>query len=221
MAFPNHALIQFGGHLLAQSGTSEIWTCGIRVVRDSSSGGYLATPQLLATNLAGPLKNWFTSAGSGMHQSASLEFVKVNNIDPAGHYVDSVTHSATITTANGAGALTSLPVFLSLCATLETGVARGDAHRGRIYLPNATKPCTLGSQISIADRNSAASAVAGLLTAINTTVAESPTFRPTLAVVSKKGTWRPIIGVSVNDVYDYQSRRKNRTSGTRSAVTSF
>lgn len=221
MAYPAHALVQFGGTIASSVGTPEIWACGVRVVGDASTGGFLGDPATALANLIVPLKNWYTLSSTGMDPRAQLTFAKVNNIGPDGKYADQVVHTATISQAPGNGVVSNIPAFLSVAMTWETGVSRGLAHRGRVFPPNATYLVTDDAHIADADRAKVVNAGIGLLQAISTGVAQAPTFKMVPAVVSSRGAWHRITGVSADNIYDVQRRRKNRLASTRSPITAF
>lgn len=218
MAFPPHTLVQFGGHLSTLSGPSEIWACGLRVYTGIPAGNYVANPQGYADAIAPKLKTWFTTLANGFPSTASLEWVKVNSISPTGHYVDATTHQTAITSANGGvstGTNTVMPSFCSVALTLETGLTRGHAHRGRLYLPNYSYKAT-GAQISGSDATAVANAGKALLNVINTTSDGATLVRPIVA--SKFGVSNEVTGVSVDNIYDVQRRRKNRLTSTRTTL---
>lgn len=221
MGFLPHALVQFGGTLAALSGPSEIWSCGIRVTKPvpGGGGGYLDDPQAVANALAGPLATWFGTAANGMSADASLKFLKVNNIDPNGHYADSSTHQAASITRSGGGTPVA-PSFCSIALTLESNVSRGHAHRGRIYLPNYCYT-PIGAQISSADVAKVLAAGKALLTLLQSPVAGSVLTTPVICSKLGAGTTRVIDHLSVDNVYDYQSRRKDRLSATRTTGSAY
>lgn len=215
MPYPPHALVQFGGELGQLSGPPEIWSCGIRVVAFSAGGGaaYLSDPQAYATALGAKLVPWF-SANTQIPLKAVLTFLKVNNIAPDGKYVDPITHQASIGRTAGGGGAAGAPAFCSVALTLETGVTRGHASRGRIYLPNYV-PVPTGCQISAGDVTTALTQGKNLLNAISTAVIGTGGAVPIVASKLGTGAWRQVTALSVDNIYDYQSRRKDRAQSTR------
>lgn len=214
VAFQKHARVNFGGSLRALSGRNEIWSCTVNVSTHAAAGWWLASPQTYMEAIADDIKTWFTAVGNHMSASASLDYLKVNNINPDGTYAEAITHSHTypVDTMGGVGQIG--PAFLSIVTTFETDLARGYAHRGRVYLPNNTFNAT-GSQISDADATTVRNTGAQLLTKL---LINEPTGGALVqpCVVSKHAAeLNDISGVSVDTVYDFQSRRKNRTQGNR------
>lgn len=218
MTFPKHALVQFGGDLDTNSGPKEQWACGIRVYTGIPAGEYLAQPQAYASALAGKLVSYFLASANGMANTAHLNFVKVNNIGPDGRYVDAVTHQAAIGNTSGGAVGIGAPSFCSVAMTWETGVSRGHAHRGRIYMPNYSYT-PVGAQISTANATSVAQAGAALLNIINSTLDSGTLVRPIVVSSLGAGLRREITGVSADNIYDVQRRRKNRLTSTRNTVS--
>lgn len=221
MTYPPHALVQFGGTLTPLTGQSEIWTCGVRVTKAvvGGGGGFLDDPQGYANSLVTPLKTWFASAAD-LANDATLTWVKVNNINAAGKYNDPVTHRADIPPQVGSG-IPKAPQFCCIALTLETGFLRGPAHRGRIYLPNYVYSFT-GSQTSAANVALVLAAGKRLMQTLQTP-GGGATPASTPVVVSKLGSGavRPITGLSVDNIYDYISRRKDRLTSTRTSGPAY
>lgn len=215
MVYPAHALLQFGGSLTQLSGKSEIWTTGIRIAQGSGGNfGFLDDPQAWVTAFAVKLRTWFQLTANGMASSAKLEWVKCNNIRPDGTYKDAITHQATVTPTAGGAATVGVPSYCSVAITLETGLVRGLAARGRIYLPNYTYVAT-GAQISAGDVTAVLGAGKNLMDAILTTSIASAVVGPVVASKVGTGAIRSLTGLSVDNIYDVQRRRKNRAQSTR------
>lgn len=219
MAYKNHALVALVGGFNTPDMANEVWQCGIRVYTGDPSNDWLAGPQAYCDVIAPLIGTWF-HGGAVFDSKAVLKTVKVNNINPAGHYAETVTHQTAVNVAGGAAGIN--PLFVSLATTLETGNTVGRARRGRIYLPTtATTGPGLGVQVTPADRDAVRDKVKALLAIL---LRNEPTggllVRPCIA--SKvDGTIHDINGVSVNSVLDVQRRRKNRAAATRSAIAAF
>lgn len=219
MTYIKHAKAEFGGSLLSSVGGAEIWACTLALHTGQPAGYWLANPQSYA-NLVGPLlKAWFIDPANTLPSNAQLEYLKVNNIDAAGHYAEPVTHQYLVTGTVKGPTPANLPSFCSVCTTWETGNKRGPAHRGRMFLPNYTYS---------ADGSFLQAAIPPLVVAtgkklLSVFLQNEPTggllVRP--CVVSKIGTGalQEINGVSCDNIYDFQSRRKNRLNGLRTTVT--
>jgi hypothetical protein len=219
MAYQKHALVAIIGKWTSPDLANEIWQVGIRVSTHAAAGWWLADPAAYMNAIKGPIQTWFN--GSPLFPaSASLSLLKVNNIKTDGTYAGPTTNVTTI--AGTGGTTATMPAFVSLAATLETGITLGQARRGRIYLPTAvalasSRSVTCGS----ADRDALRAKVKALLTIL---LINEPTggllVQP--GIFSKTGSaTNDINGVSVNDVFDVQRRRKNRAVGTRSPVLAF
>lgn len=217
MTFPKHALIQFGGTLAELSGPKEVWACGVRVYTGAPAGFWLNDPQAYANKIATPLRTWFQLTANGMVSSASIEWVKVNNIRPDGKYNDATTHQAAITAGNGGNPPIGVPSFCSVATTWETGLTRGLAHRGRVYLPNYMFSAT-GSQIPSASVDQVVAAGKALLNIINSNTDGTTLVQPIVVSSVGAGATNLITGVSADNVYDVQRRRKNRLTATRNRV---
>lgn len=214
VAFPPHALIQFGGTLDTLSGPAEIWACGIRVEIGAPDGHFLKDPGAYATAIGPKIATWFSTPSSGMHNGAQCTFVKVNNIKPDGTYQDATTHQAALSARGGVSPTAPAPAFCSLAYTWETGLTRGHAHRGRIYPPNyAYAPS--GSQVPGSSVTAAVTAAKALLNVINSTLDGGTLVKPMVVSSIGAGTMNGITGVSVDNIYDVQRRRKNRLLSTR------
>lgn len=210
-------MIQFGGSLNSLSGPKEQWACGVRVYTGDPAGDYLQNPQAYADALGPKLATWFGTAANGFPSAAALEFVKVNNIDGAGHYVDGKTHQAALNASGAANPIQLSPAFTCVAITWETGITRGHASRGRIYPPNYIY-APVGSQISATDVTKVVNCGKALLGIINSTLDGTTLVRPVVVSSIGAGAIREITGVSVDNVYDVQRRRKNRLAATRTTA---
>src|SRR5664279_1514445 len=157
-----------------------------------------------------------------MDPKAKLTFLKVNHVGADGKYVDTgITHVTDLAPTLG-GSTHTMPGYCSVAYTWETAVKRGPGHRGRIYPPNAAGLEVLHA-FTMSDASATASATAGaaLLTILkNASGANGTKGKP---VVASKigGQLVTITGVSVDNIFDIQSRRKNRIKATRSAIVAI
>ncbi|MGN6166794.1 MAG: hypothetical protein ACTHQQ_01295 [Solirubrobacteraceae bacterium] len=225
-----HCLVSFGGRLGAASPNVDSWVCGVRIGRNSAGTaghGMLNDPQAFANNLQASLKAWFTTAASSvagsermaMRSDAYLDWLKVNNIKSDGTYADPTTHRYDYTSAGqGTDAEPGFPTFVTLAISWTTGISRGTAHRGRIYLPLGF---TTGaaSQINSLQQKQAAGTGKALLTTIaavqDAGVGVTPTIfaaYPGRTGIAQLGN--NITGVSVGNVVDVQRRRKEQIPET-------
>lgn len=219
MAYTPHVLVAFGGSW--QTSPSEIWECTVRVDADGG-GGLTIDPDAYLADIAPHLATWFGTSGTNMNHWATLKWVKANHIAADGTYVDATTthvHDFAPAVA-GAGVGQGLG-YISLAYTWETAVARGPAHRGRIYPPNFFGTDSGPFSVSAGSRDANAVNGAGLLAILKNSAGANGT-KGTPVVASKiGGAIHPITGCTSDDAYDVQRRRKNRIPVTRSGIVTF
>lgn len=224
MPYAPHALVQFGGAIASVSGPSEQWSCTVRVwqqsVPGSGTGGFLTDPANYLSSIVAPLQNWFTTSTNKVPADITLTYIKANNINGAGHYNEPVTHQIAAN-ALGAAVGQGVPAFCCVAFTWETGLTRGKAHRGRTYTPNYGYKVQAGSQLGSSDVANAAQSGKNLLLALSQNVLTPTAYRVAPVVASSSGAINLITGVSVDNIYDVQRRRKNHLAGTRSTTLTF
>ncbi len=209
MTYAAHTLAQFGGRILTPSHPDEIWSCGIRLTSLSASGGEPATVNQAYANEVGPhLATWFATSTNGIPTAVKLDFLKVNEIEPTGRYLDKAN---TVVWRNNTGntggnSTQNAPSFCTLAYSWTTAFARGPASKGRVYLPNFSYSAS-GSFVSDTDQQKALVAAVALLEVFVNT---SGTRQGVPVVASSINSATEIItGARVGDVYDTQRRRKN------------
>jgi hypothetical protein len=227
MAFTAHTLVAFGGKLTNNTSPDQ-WQCGVRLAILDPDGiswrAGLSDPQVYLNALHAPLLTWFqralvTTAGSEfatLRADAYLDWVKVNNIDAAGHYADpTTTHRFDYSgTAGGGGSVNIIPPFVTAAVSLTTALARGRGHRGRIYLPFSIPLSTTG-YLTAATQAGCNGTVKALLT-----VLKAPTYTDSAGTVQPiiaskiNGAKVPITGVACGSVFDVQRRRKEQLPET-------
>jgi hypothetical protein len=152
MAFTAHTLVAFGGKLTNNTSPDQ-WQCGVRLAILDPDGiswrAGLSDPQVYLNALHAPLLTWFqralvTTAGSEfatLRADAYLDWVKVNNIDPAGHYADpTTTHRFDYSgTSGGGGSVNIIPPFVTAAVSLTTALATCSA-AARSNYPRPTSP---------------------------------------------------------------------------------
>ena len=217
MAYTPHVLVAFGGTWTGE--TTELWENTIRLASEGPLGDALDEAAYMEA-IATPLATWFNGANH-MCSQAQLSFLKVNRINALGHYASSTdtnVHDYAAGTVVGASGVRG-PQFCTLAYTWETAAKRGPAHRGRIYPPNATYDLVGSFRVSPA--NAVVNAVAGLdlLTVLHNAGGGSGLVGFPIVASSIGGVIHPITGVTSDDVYDVQRRRKNRIKPARSAIS--
>lgn len=218
MAYTPHVLVAFGGSW--GFSTSEIWECTLRGglvtggpdPTDFDGDAYLGSVQ-------GGLATWFGDTANHMSSLARLKWIKANAVGADGKYINPVTHVFDYSTAvSGSAVPGNLPGFCSLAYTWETGRARGTAHRGRMYTPNAFP---LDTEFTVSPANGALNAQAGvaLLEILDNSGSGISTQELTFGIYSRiDASHHDITGCSSDDTWDVQRRRKDRIPSVRSAV---
>lgn len=217
MAYPPHALCQFGGKLdlHAAGDRGEIWSCGVRL--KSAAGGFLDDPETFIDVQVPRIKAWFVANTSTMRTDASLEYVKINNIGADGHYTGGTTTERHFTPVFGAGHSATYPSYLTVAWSWTTGISRGLAHAGRVFPPNGFV-YSGGSAITSGDRNEHAAAARALILACNGTLPETEGAVPVVVSGLRGGAIHDITGVRVGDVVDVQRKRRNASAETYAAL---
>lgn len=162
---------------------------------------------------------WFGSVGTNGPQFTSncrlLEF-KVNRIDVDGHYADPLSFTHDYGSGVVGGSAFSVAPQLTPVATLNTGVTRGLAHKGRMYLPPALGyyiPGTDG-RADVVDAQRISRAVSTLINSINgaySTWGGGGDFNGRVSVVSavRTGAWHLVTSVETGRVIDTMRSRRS------------
>lgn len=223
--FYPHTYVGFGGTLNTGATYPEIWTCGVRVIDVAAGALPLADPQGYADEIATTLQAWYTHAPSGGGQqgfpaTATLEWLKVNNILPDGKYADGITHGHNYSPAVP-GAVTVAghvfqPDIMSLAISWTTDYKRARAGKGRIYLPNyhvaMLEPGGMTTQVGYTSYWLATGQA--LLDVLRNSAG---THQATPVICSTFGDHHPITGVRVGSTLDVQRRRKSAVPETYAA----
>lgn len=199
----SHLYLQWGGKLPG----GEQWSNGLRMAAAGASTSL--DPEGMIAACATAVQAWHVHADSCIHPLAKLSFVKLNYIDPSGHYAEDQTFEQVIADVAGGGTSTVYTANqITLAVSLTTGVSRGVAHRGRFYMPLPTPYVQVDGLISTADRNKIKARADVLLAALN---AVSSNYD--VAVFSRKAghpAHRLVTGTEIGRVLDTQRRRRNK-----------
>lgn len=208
-----HTVVQWGGTLPG----GEIWSNSLRFTshETGSDAGVPDGPQLdgyVAGHLKDALVAFFQRTTSRIADGTHLTFVKANVVGMDGRYVDANTHEYRLPipqSGNISGAY--MPNQATVVASLTTGLQRGLAHRGRIYLPGPALILdkTTG-RMSTTDAGGIATSVKDLIVAMADTPGIDATgpFRAMVMSNVGVGATHVITGVSVGRVLDTQRRRR-------------
>lgn len=209
-----HTLVTFGGSLNVNQDPVEIWQCGVRVMA-AGGAGPLADHDAYLASVAPNLSNWFNTvaSNSAFPPMSTLNWVKANPINAAGHYSDTATHvhdyAPHVAGGNNTPASAQADI-LCLCISWETAraIRKGQyATHGRIYPPNYWQSAAGTSVMRVQASVVTAWAAKGqaLLTVL------SGPANPCIPVVASghSAEFNAITGVRVGDVMDVQRRRKD------------
>lgn len=214
--YPPHALLQLGGHLDfdGPADKREIWSCGLRMFgNDSDTPHFVDDPENVLDEIMPDLKTWWEDRLNFCRSDASLEYLKLNNINAGGLYNEGITHERHFTAIPGGGDAFIMPAFLSLSWSFTTGISRGLAHRGRVYFPNVFN-WEGGSSVTDASRDAHATAAFNFLGAAQGNLPETEGTTPAVVSGVRGGAGHPITGVAVGNIIDVQRRRKNAGAET-------
>lgn len=207
--FQPHFTLAWGGHF-RQGTAAETWsnrmvlTSATTLMSDAEAD--TALPAIVTA-----LANFFADTNIGWTPFVSLQYVKLNRVDAAGLYVNQGATRATYiepaqiaADRNNPGA--PLPTQCCLVATLTTGVARGRAHIGRLYLPVLDPPGRISGLIDAGYAATIATKVATMIGAVNTACPGDTD----VSIASTFGPAHKVTGVRVGQVVDtMRSRRRS------------
>lgn len=224
MAYPvEHYLLAFGGPL----GSGEQWTNTLRLHAPTYDATQDAETATVADLAAFFKAHWVTV--NPISGGARLGWLKYNRVGTDGKYMNPWTTVYDFSPLVVSSAAIKHPHQVSLVATLTTDAARGLASKGRIYLPSPMYSVA-GADATIAsgDAASAANWVAGLVNGINGVAGAGNVHVISRGARQDDGSWgpgamRPVMGVSVGNVYDTMRSRRGKVVEQRTdvAVTTF
>lgn len=211
MTFPSvHKYLSLSGALAG----GEAWSFGLRLTGIGFDQGE-ASQQTDADALAAIVETWWgTQTIIGF--PTTLKTVKVNKISTAGLYVHPYTILKDFVPPKASSTQGTYPNQVACVVTLETGVTRGLAHRGRVFLPAPTANIQADGRITEAAATAIATSFAGLLSSLN--AAAQAGFVSVGSDIGA-GAFRPVTGVTVGRVLDtMRSRRSQMLEGRMSAA---
>lgn len=228
LTYAPHTLVVFGGLFNGGPPNGDAWQCGIRVAEGTvgpdanDNGAPLATPAAYITDLQATLKTWFLAlVGTvGCSGSATLNWIKVNNIGANGKYSDPLnTHRYDYAVpVNGPVTTAGQCYVMTLAYTWNTLRARGAGAHGRVYLPLGLP--AQGSPI-IGNTTNYATHGKNLLAAIARPVGAASAANGVFPIVASGRIAQnlQINGVKVGTVMDTQRRRKLQIPETYYSTT--
>lgn len=204
MAFTqSHARLTWGG--TSCNGT-EAWSTGLRFGNPVAGG----TTDL--SDVYDLIYGWLTDTPVGMSQLFRLGWVKLAVIGTDGKYppdTEALLYERAPEQA-GSSALNH-PSQVSLAVTLETGVTRGRAARGRMYLPTTGQQVAADGRITTAQAEAVAVRTALFLDELTDLMAAPVWVMSDVGA----GTSRAADAVSVGRVFDTQRRRRRQLDEDR------
>lgn len=222
MPFPeSHLLLTL--HWKHSSWPLETGQCGIRF--HTEGAGNLDATQARVDAAKPAVQTMWSALATKIPIQYGLDFLRLARIDSGGRYVlntssfDSRYSSGVL---SGGGTSSTLPMQTACATTLLTNTPHGQATKGRIFLPPISANCGLDGLWSASDVNARSSAIATMLTSLNTALNATAFVYSTGTTRRAAGLGRPVTGIATGMRPDVQRRRAKGVTdsgGTRSSVT--
>jgi len=216
MTYPNrHLLLTW--HWGNGGLPAEVGQCGLRF--DSPA----PATQALVDAASGPVSTFWSAATPLIEHDYRLLFVRLVSLDVDGHYFPGTTsfdHTYTGSIPGGGGTITArFPLQVASVATLFTAQPRGQAYKGRIYLPWINAALNSGYAWQSADTANRANTLAARLSDLNAAMPGPLTiFSKGTKAAPTVGAKHAVTGVRIGDRPDVQRRRANRQVETYSIL---
>ena len=195
-------------------GGLEEWTTGFYM--GASGTDATAPSQTFMDNAAGYWQTFFTAVNSKVSNRYQTTFLKGVLVGTDGKTIDGTTKFHNFTTAiSGNKGADHAPPQCSLVATLTSAVPRGQASKGRMYLPGIASPVDTTGHLPSTDISGLSGTFSTFLNALNADI-EQP---GRLILASKAGGTvlvptlpinRDVTGYKIGNVYDTQRRRRDQ-----------
>lgn len=218
MAFPT------SHYYLAWSGTlpgAESFSMGVRLSPEFSLSSE-ADEKSALTDYAAALSAWWIQAGNRLNSTRTgLVTVKLNRVGTDGKYQRSYTNRIDYTTPKAGATSGSWPNQIAWVTTLETGAARGLAHRGRLFWPCPSVAIGADGVVTQADALVGANLMAGLVNSLNAVRpgARVHVYSSGSEAKGLPGTARAVTGVTVGRVLDTVRTRRRQLAEARVTAT--
>lgn len=210
MTYPNAHLL-LTAHWTDSGVTAETNQCGLRF--DSTAPATQGLVDACATAWA----NFWTAATNAIDFAYSLTFLRLASIAPDGKYVPgSIAYDHTFgggTPGGGSGGapIRQYPLQVAAVTSLLTAMPRGQAHRGRIYLPYITANLQSNWKWQLANVNNRTNGVAAMISALNVVLpGDCTVFSKGSKSAPAVGAKNLVTGVVTGDRPDVQRRRANQ-----------
>lgn len=196
---------------------AETGQCGIRF--DS------ITPptQAMVLSCASAVQTFWAAATSGIEPDYRLAYLRLAQIGPNGKYMPGTVaydHTYPGPVAGGAPATTArFPLQIASVATLLTALPRGQAYKGRIYLPWINSGLNSGYAYQLADVNNRANTLSQMISTLNGILPGKATiFSKGTKAAPTVGAKNKVTGLKIGTKPDVQRRRANREVEVYGAV---
>lgn len=173
--------------------------------------------QAMVSACAPAFQTFWLAPGTDLPAYYVLRYLRLAMIDLDGKYVPgtfSFDHSYGAGVAYNPSSTTTMPLQVSSVATFTTELPRGQASRGRIYLPPFAVPVGTNGRWQAVTVDGRATTIATLLQSLNAALVPAPGGLPAIASVFSKGTAKDpagkrsfIRGVKIGTRPDVQRRR--------------
>ena len=196
---------------------TEVWSTGFWLGYENGDADL--PNQQLADDIRAAWTTFFTSANSYIASGYKFTQCKVASLgtDGKSNPIDSIYSYPPATVSGGGGA--SLPPQIALVATLQAGVPRGVASKGRMYLPGVSQDVESSGKLAQIVVTNIANGLKTFFTAVNaSTATNNVVVNASHGSLNADGTpriggsspiTRAVTSVKVGDVYDTQRRRRN------------
>ena len=187
--------IVFGGKLA----DTEEWSCSLHFLSPDSIN-------INSDLLNSAISQWFARGTSNLNIFATLDYNKVNQINPlTGKYVNAAmpkTWYYVPAVAVAAGSAAGSPQ-LTIAVSTFTALLRGRASKGRFFPPTSLNTFTAGGKLAVSKCLDMSTSASQLITDLNGAASGS------CVVFSKIGqSTAEILGCQVGDITDTQQRRR-------------
>jgi hypothetical protein len=203
MAFPN-AHLYLTAHWVNGGAPGETGQVGIRFDTTTPASLSLVTACMTAWS------TFWAAATSNISSDYRLIYLRLASVGVNGQYVPgTIAYDGTFgSPVAGQGTINfRYPLQVATVATLLTALPRGQASKGRIYLPPIGQALNSSYRFAIADANSRSNTLAALLNSLNTALPGKAAIFSKSTKASTAGAKATITGVQHGDRPDVQRRR--------------
>lgn len=187
-----------------------------------TGAGNLDATQARVDACIASVKGMWNSAGAKIPLDYQLKFLRLARIDVDGRYKQGTSSFDGIVPATGSGGggtTNVLPIQSACVTTLRASVPHGQASHGRLYLPPISATPASNGLWTSADADARSSAVASMLTNLNTQISGTAMVYSTGTKRSVAGAGRKITSVQTGTRPDVQRRRAKGVADIKGALS--